>query len=196
MLAEQEAINVIKSRLSRNRFEHSLRVAQVAGDLAEKYGQNKEKARLTGILHDYAKGMSSPELLSLAEENHLICDELDRQLPDLLHGPVGAVLVNKQLGIEDGEILKAISLHTMGSTHMSLMDKIIFLADMIEPGRDYPGMERLACLVFRDLDEGMLYGLESTIKYCLDQRRILHPQTIAVRNHFLKLLGGPGHEGC
>lgn len=196
MLSEQEIVNVIGLRLSSRRFQHSLGVAQAAWDLAEHYGQNNEKAKLIGLLHDYAKGMSGQDLLTVAEENHLIGNEVDKQLPDLLHAPVGAVLVKKELGIKDQEIIKAISFHTMGSIEMSDLDKIIFLADMIEPGRDYPGLERLKCLAFRDLDEAMLFGLESTIKYCLEQKRILHPQTIAVRNYFLQMLKKRGSGGC
>ncbi len=181
-----EYTEVIHKRLSPARFRHSLQVAQVAAEMAGIYGVDPHKAYLTGLLHDYAKGISGGELLRMAGENGLIRDEADRQVPDLLHAPVGAYLLQHELGIADAEILKAVACHTLGALDMNELDKIIYLADMIEPGRDYPGMERLKCLAFRDLDQAMLYGLESTIRYCLDQRRILHPQTIAVRNHFLK----------
>ncbi|NLG32251.1 MAG: HD domain-containing protein, partial [Syntrophomonadaceae bacterium] len=106
-------------------------------------------------------------------------------VPDLLHAPVGALLLEKELGITDGEILTAVSNHTLGAPSMGELDKIIFLADMIEPGRDFPGIERLSCLALRNLDEGMLFALEVTIKYCLQEKRILHPRTIETRNYFL-----------
>ncbi len=184
----QQFIDIIKQRLSPNRWQHSLQVAETAVQMAGQYELTLEQVYLTALLHDYAKGLSGQELLQLAEENNLIEDEVDREVPDLLHAPVGAFLVKRDLGIEDEEVLTAISRHTLGSTKMSELDKIIYLADMIEPGRDFAGLERLKCLSFRDLDEAMLFGLESTIKYCLDRGRILHPRTIEARNYFLSII--------
>lgn len=186
MLSEQAAINRIRLRLSKRRFQHSLDVAQVARELARHYGLDSDKAYLTGILHDYAKGIAAAELLSIAENNHLLEDDIEREIPDLLHAPVGAFLVQQELGLQDADIIQAIKNHTLGSTAMTDLDKIIYLADMIEPGRDYPGMQRLYCLAFRELDEAMLFGIESTIKYCLEVKRIIHPRTIEVWNYFLK----------
>jgi len=186
MLGEEEALTIIKSRLSSRRMQHSLQVAAVARDLAENYGVDPEKAYLTGILHDYAKEMAASELLNIATINNLLEHEVDTLVPDLLHAPVGAFLLKNEQGLDDQEILQAVKNHTLGALNMSELDKIIYLADMIEPGRDFPGLERLKCLAWRNLDEGMLFGLESTIKYCLDQQRIIHPLTIEVRNHFLK----------
>lgn len=188
MFERQETMELIKKRLSRNRFEHSLQVARVAAEMAAEYGLDEEKAYITGLLHDYAKGISGEELLRIAQEHNMIEDEMDLEIPDLLHAPVGAWLLRQELGLEDQEMLRAIACHTTGALEMSDLDKIIYLADMIEPGRDYPGLERLKCLAWRDLNQGMLFGLESTIRYCLEQGRILHPRTIAVRNHYLNLL--------
>ncbi len=188
MFDRQEIIDIIQGRLSKKRFQHSLQVAQVAAQMARQFGLDEEKAYLTGLLHDYAKGMSSEELLSIATEHNMIEDEVDREIPDLLHAPVGAWLLRQELGLADEEMLQAVTHHTTGALHMSELDKIIYLADMVEPDRDYPGLERLKCLALRDLNRGMLCGLESTIQYCLEQGRILHPRTIAVRNYFLKLV--------
>jgi len=186
MLNKQEAIAIIGARLSPRRYEHSLQVAQVAQSMAEHYDVDPDKAYLTGILHDYAKGIPASELLSLAINNNLLSYEVERLVPDLLHAQVGAFLLKKELAIDDEEILKAVRNHTLGNLNMSKLDQIIYLADMIEPGRDYPGVERLRCLAWKSLDQGMLFGLESTIKYCLEQGRILHPLTIEVRNYFLR----------
>lgn len=185
MIGEKEAIEIISKRLSKNRFQHSLEVAKMARQMAEQYGEEGSRAYLTGLLHDYAKGIAGNELIKIAEENNLIMDEADRQVPDLLHAPVGALLLERDLGITDAEILQAVRCHTVGCMNMTTLDKIIYLADMIEPGRDFPGLERLRCLAGRNLDRAMLYGMETTIKYCIDCGRILHPQTIAVRNWFL-----------
>ncbi|MEN6326850.1 MAG: bis(5'-nucleosyl)-tetraphosphatase (symmetrical) YqeK [Syntrophomonas sp.] len=188
MLSEQDALNIIRFRLSKKRFQHSLDVAQVARDLARNYGVDSEKAYLTGILHDYAKGIPGPELLAIAEQNQLLEAEVEREVPDLLHAPVGALLLQKELNLHDENIIQAVKLHTLGSPRMNDLDKIIYLADMIEPGRDYPAMQRLSCLAFRELDEAMLFGIESTIKYCLEAKRMLHPRTIEVWNHFLRMV--------
>lgn len=192
--SDEEIIEIIQKRLSANRFQHSLRVAEVARRLAEQYRVEPEKAYTTGLLHDYAKGLSGQQLLDLAEKHGLIDDPVDRLVPDLLHGPVGACLVREELGLEDDLMLVAIANHTLGSLDMSPLEEIIFLADMIEPGRDYPGLERLQCLTERSLEEGMLFGLESTIRYCLEERRIIHPRSIAVRNHYLQKCSDA--EGC
>ncbi len=182
---QQEIIDILKRRLSPQRLQHSLGVANVARDMAQQYGSDPDKAYTIGLLHDYAKGMSGDALLVLANEHFLIEDQVESQVPDLLHAPVGAYLLMTELGIDDPEILQAVRVHTLGSPEMSLLDKIIFLADMIEPGRDFPGMERLQCLAKQDPDQAMLFALDSTIRYCLEQGRILHPRTVMVRNKFL-----------
>lgn len=181
-------IDLIQRRLSKRRFQHSLQVARVAAEMAAHYGVDEDKAYITGLLHDYAKGVSGQELMQIAQDNGLIEDEMDLEIPDLLHAPVGAWQLRHELGIQDEEILQAVACHTTGALEMSELDKIIYLADMIEPGRDYPGLERLKCVAGRDLDRGMLLGLESTIRYCLEQGKILHPRTIAVRNYYVRLL--------
>ncbi len=182
---QQEIINILSKRLSPHRLQHSLDVASVARDLAQTYGSDPDKAYTIGLLHDYAKGLSGSELLVIASEKLLLEDETERLVPDLLHAKVGAYLLEAELGINDPEILQAVRVHTLGSLEMSLLDKIIFLADMIEPGRDYPGMERLQCLAGRDIDRAMLFALDATIRFCLEQGRILHPRTITVRNKYL-----------
>lgn len=185
---ENEIVAILERRLSEHRFQHSLAVAQAARELAQIFGEDTDLAYKTGLLHDYAKGIAAPELLAIAGKHGLIEDETEKKIPDLLHAPVGAWLLRIELGIEDPAVLEAVKVHTMGSLAMSKLDKIIFLADMIEPGRDYPGQQRLDCLARRDLDQAMLYGLDATIRYCMDQGRILHPRTIMVRNHFLEMI--------
>lgn len=188
MLDSEQALALIESRLSLRRYEHSVQVARVARKMARDFGLDEEKAYITGLLHDYAKGLSGAELLNIAQEHQLLQDEIERQVPDLLHAIVGAHLLEREGIVLDGEILHAIRVHTLGAEQMSDFDKIIFLADMVEPGRDYPGLQRLQCLAGRDLDQAMLFALDSTISYCLQQGRLLHPKTIKVRNYFLQAM--------
>ena len=186
MIEAAAALELIKNRLSPHRYQHSLNVAVVARDLAQRHRVDSEKAYLAGVLHDYAKNLSEQELLAIAENNPGIADEMEKQIPEVLHAPVGAFLLQQELGIADEEILQAVKFHTLGSTKMTPLDKVIFMADMIEPGRaEYPQLERLRTAAREDLDEAMLLGLESTILYCLEQQRLLHPRTVEARNYFL-----------
>lgn len=188
MLSSNQVKEIIRFKLSRQRFKHSVQVADVARELARHYQLDEEKAYLIGLLHDYAKGIPGDELITIAEGNGLLENAVERLIPDLLHAPVGAWLLENELDINDPEIINAVKYHTLGSMTMSDMDKVIFLADMIEPGRDYPGREKLKSLALRNLDRAMLLGLDSTIRYCLDQNRVLHPRTIEVRNNYLKTI--------
>jgi len=187
MIEANDAIQIVRGRLSEGRLQHSLNVAELAAEMAVVFGVDSQKAFLVGILHDYAKDLTADELLLIAEDNGIIDNEVEHHAPDLLHAAVGALLLEKELGIKDGEILEAVRAHTLGSINMSILDKIIFLADMIEPDRNtYPDLERLRELSTWDLDGAMLLGLESTIRYCLDFQMILHPRTVMVRNIFLQ----------
>ncbi len=187
MFNQDAAEQIIKARLSAHRVQHCLGVAGAARDLAQLYGVDDEKAYLTGILHDYAKNLTAAQLLLVAGQDEQIADEAEKKIPELLHAPVGAYLLAEELGINDKEILEAVKAHTLGSMTMNSLAKIIFLADMTEPNRDmYPELERLRQLSRYNLDEAMLLGLESTIRYCLDEGRLLHPRTVEVRNMFLQ----------
>lgn len=181
-----DAKAMIEKRLSPKRYIHSCNVADEAKKLAAKYGENEDKAYLAGLLHDYAKGLSGAMLIEIAEEYHIIEDQIEYLIPDILHAKVGAFLLKRDNIISDEDILQAVASHTLGDIKMSKLDKIIFLADMIEPSRDYPGQERLGCIAYKNLDDAMLLGLELTIKHCIENKRLLHPKTVQVRNIFLQ----------
>lgn len=184
----EELKDLLKKRLSAKRFLHSVNVADVAQNLARQYGADPAKAYLAGLLHDYAKGIPGKELWKIASEQGLIQDEIESLIPDVLHAPVGAFLLRQELKIEDPEILQAVSYHTLGAMDMTLLDKIIYVADMIEPGRDLPDLQRVSCIAFKNIDQALLISMESTIKYCIKKRRLLHPLSIKSRNHILQIL--------
>jgi len=165
-----------------------MRVASVAREMARAFGLDENKAGLAGIVHDYAKGVPGYELLALAREHNLLEDEVETRSPDLLHASVGAFLLQQEQGLADEEILDAVRNHTLGRVGMTDLEKVLFLADMIEPGRDYPGIERLRCLAWRDLNEGMIQAIELTLRYCMDRGRLIHPRTVLVRNNLLSSL--------
>ncbi|MDO4540461.1 MAG: bis(5'-nucleosyl)-tetraphosphatase (symmetrical) YqeK [Syntrophomonadaceae bacterium] len=193
-LTPEAIADILSRRLSAHRWQHSLNVAATARQLALGHGQDPELAERAGLLHDYAKGMPDAELLSIARAQGLLTDPVEEALPDLLHAPVGAHLLATELGVTDARLLSAVRHHTMGSPDMSPLDQIIFLADMIEPGRHYPQQQLLIRAAHENLERAMLAALDSTIEYCLRRGRLLHPRTVHVRNCYLTRLGSGGRE--
>lgn len=172
-------------QLSAKRMRHSLGVTETAMQLALRYGVPVEEARLAGLLHDYARDLPPETLLAVAEKAGLIGCPVDRLAPDLLHGPVAAWLIPQEFGINDPDILRAVAVHTLGVENMSCLDKIIYLADLIEPTRAYAGVEHLRALAVTDLDRAVYYGFNQTLTYCLQRNLFVHPQTILARNYLL-----------
>lgn len=178
--------SVISAKLSPQRWQHSLRVAQLAQELAEIWGVNTEQAKMAGLMHDYARELSHEQLLYLAAYfGHNILEE-ERENPVVLHAPVGAFLLEKDFGLKDQEVLNAIIRHTVGGSSMTLLDKIIFLADMIEPGRNWPGIDILRKLTREDIDKAMIVALDQTITYIKQKKMSIHPITILARENILK----------
>ena len=178
---------VLAARLPEKRYRHSLGVAATAARLASKNKVDPEQARLAGLLHDYARDLPGRELLALAAGAGLVTCELERRLPVLLHGPVGALLIKQDLGLTDRAILQAVARHTVGAVAMTTLDKIIYLADAIEPERRFPGVEELRRLASMDLDQALLKAFESSIFYLLGKGQPLHPATVEARNYILLL---------
>lgn len=180
----------LKDLLSEKRYQHSLGVEKVAVDLAKTYNVPLEQAALAGLLHDFAKGLGNDLLLKKAYEFDILVGDVEQRAPYLLHGPVGARMVQRELGITDQGVLQAIALHTTGAKEMTLLDKIIYLADYIEPARIFPGVEEIRKLSFMDLDKALLLATDSTLAYLLKRRALIHGQTIEFRNSLLINGGG------
>ncbi|MGI6606776.1 MAG: bis(5'-nucleosyl)-tetraphosphatase (symmetrical) YqeK [Peptococcia bacterium] len=179
----------IRERLSPDRYAHSLRVVEKALDLAKqsRCSMDVHKLRLAALMHDYAKDMPPQELLSIASEHGLITAEAEKVQPDLLHGAVGAFLCRRDFGLSaaDEEILHAIRYHTTGCEKMSLLDKIVYLADLLEPGRTFAGVDELRRICQDDLDAGLLFAFDNTIEYVLAKKLLIHPLTVQARNWHL-----------
>jgi predicted HD superfamily hydrolase involved in NAD metabolism len=172
-------------RMTPERYEHALAVADSAAKLAMIYGVSGQEAEMAGLLHDYARDLPAAELLRIAESAGLIGHEIERRVPVLLHGPVGAWLVRSELGVENQAVLRAIEVHTVGSPGMDSLAKIVYLADMIAEGRTFPIVRKLRLVVQENLDQALLISLGFSIRYMLRKSKMIHPQTVAAWNYFL-----------
>lgn len=182
-------IKQIREKLARNlskkRFKHSVGVSNTAEELARRYQCSPKKAKLAGLLHDCARELTSNLLLSTAEGFGIVVGDIERHQTVLLHARVGAKLAEADYGVTDGEISRAIALHTTGGPGMTLLDKIVFLADVIEPGRSFPGVEAIRLLAEQDLDKALLAAYNQTIVSLAGNNSLIHPDTIIGRNELL-----------
>jgi len=178
------ARTILQEQLSRKLFLHCCGVESIAAKLAAAYGADEEKASLAGLLHDYGKKYSHQTLSGYAIK-YGIAEQIALQEPALLHAPVGAFLLQKELGIEDQEILEAVRRHTTGGTGMTLLAKIVYLADYIEPERSHPEVYSIRKIAFHDINEALLRTTELTVRHVLEQGKILHPDSIAFRNSLI-----------
>ncbi|MEN1762050.1 bis(5'-nucleosyl)-tetraphosphatase (symmetrical) YqeK [Anoxynatronum sibiricum] len=180
---------VLAKRMKTGRFQHTLGVRNAALRMADQFGADREKAAMAALFHDYAKGFNKEELLQTVRLYHLQPDSLMVQAHQLLHGSVAAAIALNEFGIDDDEVLKAIEYHTTGRKHMGTIEKIIYLADFIEEGRDYSGVAFLRELAYRELDLAVYQALTNTMIYVLETGKLLHPNTVEARNHMLNELG-------
>lgn len=181
---------VALSYLKHQRIPHVLGTEQEAIRLAERYGADVEKARRVALLHDCTKKLDMPEQLALCEKYGIALDELEQQALKLLHARTGAAVARDVFGADD-EICSAIRWHTTGRANMTKLEKIIYLADYIEPSRDFPGVDKLRKVCYEDLDNGLLMGLEMTIQEMTSMGNPVHHATIEARD---ALLAEPGQE--
>lgn len=185
-MERDEALSIVKEQLTEKRYIHTIGVMETAIDLAKKYGYDEKKAELAAIFHDYAKYRPEQEMKSIIIEQKMAEDLLDFH-PELWHAPVGAYLVQKEVGIQDKEILNAITYHTTGRPNMTLLEKIIFISDYIEPNRNFPGVDEVRELVQTDLNGAILQSLKNTVTYLAKKNASIYPDTIYTYNYFLMM---------
>lgn len=176
----------LKAVLKPGRYQHSLGVCSEAVKLAELYGIDHDKAYFAGLLHDCAKGCNKEEQLGLCEKFGVELDEITLACPAVIHAPLGAEIARREFGIKDEEILDAIRYHTVARAGMTELDKIVYIADMIEPMRDYDGVDELRGLAYKDLNKAMLEALKQSIRFNLDKNAVIHPNTLEAWNDILK----------
>lgn len=181
-----ELLGKVKEQMTDHRFTHTLGVASTAVALAERYGADKQKAELAGILHDFCKYWDKDRMKELIEQSELIPRDLLSYDKELWHAPVGALVVERDLHIEDAEVLNAIRFHTSGRPGMSLLERILWLADYIEPGRHFPGVEEIRELANQDLNRALVRALGNTITFLVKQQKRIYPLTIQTYNDLIQ----------
>lgn len=189
-LENQKEIEKYKSKLKKlipeKRYNHSLNVMNTAMELAHLYNVDVKKAQLAGLLHDSAKGLTLEEMKKLAKENKTKIPKAFLNAPPTVHAFVGKIVANKTFGIEDEEILEAITKHTTGTKNMSQLDKIIFLADYIEPDRTQPGVEEVRELAQIDLNKAVLKALNNSIDYLDSIKKDVNPLSLEAKEFLEK----------
>lgn len=183
----QQVEAVLKGRLKKNRYRHTVLVAATSAALAMRYGIDEQKAYLAGLLHDVAKHYDDNDMLKLCKEYGLCLTDFEKENPFILHGPVGAIIAQSEFDIQDSDILNAIKNHTVGRADMSILEQIVFIADYIEPARNKAkNLRAIRKLAFENLDKCTLKILEDTLEYLRDNNRPIDASTKQTYDFYLK----------
>lgn len=178
----------VENQLSPCRFKHTLGVAEIAEDLAVIYGIDVEKAVVAALLHDVAKEFSVDEKRQFCESYGLILDEYLERNIHLMHGNIGAYIAKQQYDIQDEDVLNAISNHTLGRNNMSDLEKIIYLADIIEPNRTFHSkLEELRQLSYTNLEEAMKVALYSNVVCLTAKNKEIHPIIYSILEEYKEI---------
>ena len=179
----------LSTMLTEHRYTHSLGVMETAEKMAKTFNVDVENAIVAGLLHDCAKQIDRQVQLKMCKERNIELDEIKKSAPSLVHADLGASVAKTEFGVTDDDVLSAIKYHTLGRKNMSDLEKVLFLADVIEPNRrDFEGLLELRDLCYKNLDEAMLYGLTLSIENVERKGRILHTQTLDAVEYFRNLL--------
>ena len=185
MLCNDEMRKGILSRLKGYRYEHSLGVERAAIWLAEKYGGDPEKAGVAAILHDITKHLSPQEQLNLCEKYGIIPCTVEKSEPKMLHGKTAAAIARAEYGMPE-DVCTAIACHTTGRHGMTILDKILYLADYIEETRDFSGVDKARKLAKHDIDRALLYCYDQTLIELVERGKLIHSDTIAAYNDMIR----------
>ncbi|MBF0787829.1 MULTISPECIES: bis(5'-nucleosyl)-tetraphosphatase (symmetrical) YqeK [unclassified Streptococcus] len=183
----EQLLEKIGAAMSEKRFRHVLGVEEAALELARQYGCDERKASLAALLHDYAKEVADQVFLDLIDQYQL-GEDLKVWGNNIWHGLVGAYKIKQDFGLEDQEILQAIQRHTVGAAQMTLLDKIIYVADYIEPNRDFPQVKEARRLAKVSLEQAVAFETAHTVAYLAQKGVPIYPQTIETYNSYIRYL--------
>ena len=177
----------LKKYVDESRYVHTLGVMYTAAALAMRYDADLEKAQVAGLLHDCAKCIPNDKKLKLCRKNGIEVTPFEEKAPFLLHAKLGAWMAEHEYHVSDPAILSAIACHTTGKPDMSLLDKIVFIADYIEPGRNKaPGLPEIRRLSFTDIDQALIRILSDTLDYLASSNDPIDPATQNVLDYYLR----------
>ena len=185
MLDEETIKKRLSELLDEERFNHSLSVEKTALELALHHCVPEDKARIAGYLHDVGRSVEKAGFLKKAREFGIKPDEVENFQPKLLHSRLGAIIAEKDFNITDKEILGAIENHTSGRPGMSKLEQVVYLADHIEPGRKFKGVEEVRSLAYLNMDLAIAKSTTSMIEMLLAKNLPIHPRTIKTGNFYL-----------
>lgn len=183
-MEREQALKIVKAQLTEHRYQHTLGVMETAISLARKFGVNEKKAELSAIFHDYAKFRPKDEMKEIIVTQGMPKDLLEYN-SELWHAPVGAYLAEVDAGITDKEVLDAIRFHTSGRRSMTKLEKVIYLADYIEPGRHFPGVEEVRDLAKINLEEALIKAVQNTIMFLMKKNQAIYPETFHTYNDLI-----------
>lgn len=181
----EEFKKLISGKLKESRFIHSLNVADSAKYLAEKYGCDEEKAYTAGLLHDVMKNASDSEQLCVIEKAGWKLTDCEKANTKLWHAIAGAAYMKTELAIEDDELIEAVRYHTTARKNMSLLEKVIYVADFISADRDYPEVDEVRQAAEESLEKAMMAGLEFCIHEIVNRNQVLHPDSVDAYNEII-----------
>ena len=181
----KQAKELVRSRLSDKRYEHTINVKKMAVKLAKHYGADEEQAALAALLHDAAKEISKDEMRAIMQAHPEYAEGGEERPTPVWHGVCASILARTEWGVTDEAVLSAIACHTAGKAGMTQLDKILYLADMTSAERDWPGVEKLRKLEMKDLDAAMLAALKQTNGFVLSEGKPLDPESKAAYEDIL-----------
>ena len=193
-MTEQKARRLAKKRLSEKRYQHTLNVRRMAVKLAKRWGADPEKAALAALLHDTAKELPREEMLQILNDNAIMAENAQNRPSPVWHGICAAILAQTQWGVEDEEVLSAIRCHTTGKPGMSLLDEIVFLADMTSAERDYPEVDYLRKLEKKDIHQAIREALEMNLHWLEESGKPVDEETRAALEDLRQRERNVAHE--
>lgn len=174
----------MKEKISEKRYLHSVGVMNMCQKLAIKYDGDVKRAKLIGLVHDMAKEMTDEQMINYVHKNNIAISKIEEFTPQILHGKIAADMCKKKY-VFDEEMCEAIAVHTTGKPQMTLLQKILFVADKIDETRTYEGVDELRKIAFKNLDKAILKNIEDTLKINLEKNKVILDESINTRNYLI-----------
>ncbi len=184
-LNDKQIKKLLSQMLDDYRYNHSICVADESKRLADKYGADSQKAYFAGLVHDITKNYSREEHLKIFDNFGIILSDVEKNSDKLWHAMSGSVYIKEYLGVDDNDIVSAVRYHTTAKSDMTLLEKVIYVADFTSADRNYPDVDVMRQLSDKSLEEAMIYALKYTIDELIDRNAVVHPDTLCAYNFLI-----------